>query len=323
MVCEILPGIYLSEIPLPGNPLKALNSYIIISKHRNLIIDTGFNMDACQEALMHGIRELDVDLSQTDLLLTHMHADHAGLADELARLGANVFIHAKDGELINRSRMTDQSIFMKMNGALGLSTEVNAKNLSFGKRIREPLQYQPLREGDVFEIGPYALEVLEIPGHSPGHIGLYDKKQRIFFCGDHILNEISPNITTYDLKHDYLGTFFRSLEKVYVLDIDYTFPGHRSIIRDHRLRITELKAHHEQRLREILEILAEGKRTVRDTASEMHWDLSYDTFEEFPGTQKWFASGEAMAHLQHLVTLGLVRRTDDGDVIYYELCEEQ
>jgi len=43
MVEEILSNLYKIEIPLPKNPLKAINSYVIKNSGRNLIVDTGWN----------------------------------------------------------------------------------------------------------------------------------------------------------------------------------------------------------------------------------------------------------------------------------------
>jgi len=48
---EILPNLYRIEIPLPKNPLKALNAYAIKSPERNLIIDTGWNQQECMDAM--------------------------------------------------------------------------------------------------------------------------------------------------------------------------------------------------------------------------------------------------------------------------------
>lgn len=49
------PNIYCNRIPLPKNPLKSLNSYIIKSPERNLIIDTGFNQPECEAAFSDGV----------------------------------------------------------------------------------------------------------------------------------------------------------------------------------------------------------------------------------------------------------------------------
>ena len=89
---------YQLEIPLPNNPLRALNSYIIKGKQRNLIIDTGFNREECLDAMLSGLASLEVDLSVTDLFITHLHADHSGLISHLATGTSQVFCSRIDSE---------------------------------------------------------------------------------------------------------------------------------------------------------------------------------------------------------------------------------
>ena len=70
MVEEILPNLYKIEIPLPGSPLKALNSYLIKSQGRFLVIDTGMNREECMREMVSGLKRLDVDLRKTDFFIT-------------------------------------------------------------------------------------------------------------------------------------------------------------------------------------------------------------------------------------------------------------
>ena len=48
---ETLPNLWRIPVPLPGNPLKELNSYLIMGKGENLLIDTGFRRAECRDAL--------------------------------------------------------------------------------------------------------------------------------------------------------------------------------------------------------------------------------------------------------------------------------
>lgn len=53
MVTQVAPNLYRIPVPLPGNPLKNLNAYLIRG-HRNLLVDTGFRQEACRMALKAG-----------------------------------------------------------------------------------------------------------------------------------------------------------------------------------------------------------------------------------------------------------------------------
>ncbi|HBV87821.1 MBL fold metallo-hydrolase [Desulfosporosinus sp.] len=320
MIVEVYPRIYKNEIPLPNNPLKAINSYIIVSEKRNLIIDTGFNTIECLTELMKGLKELNVDISKTDLFITHMHVDHSGLAHILKEQGVQVVYFSQiDGEISNRSSQRDEFI-ESINKLLGFSTDNEIEfGKEFGVRRTEPLDFSPLYEGDSIEIGDYCFDVVDIPGHTPGHIGLYEKKHKLFFCGDHILDEITPNITFWGFEQDILATYIKSLNKVYNFEIDYLLTAHRKIVRNHRNRINELLHHHEERLQEILSILKGGRKTPVEMAASMHWDIGHKKWSDFPPSQMWFASGEALSHLEHLVHIGVVERTRESGVLYYEI----
>lgn len=81
-VSEVLPGLFMVRVPLPDNPLKALNSYIIRAE-RSLIIDTGFNMDVCYAELVGALGEIGVNYGRADYFITHFHPDHLDLAGRL------------------------------------------------------------------------------------------------------------------------------------------------------------------------------------------------------------------------------------------------
>ena len=94
-------------------------------------------------------------------------------------------------------------------------------------------------------------------------------------------------------------------------------PGHRSLIHDLG-RCRELREHHETRGQEVIDILRRnGGRNAYQTASEMTWDIRADSWEDFPIMQRWFATGEAIAHLRWLEDLGELQREDAGERILY------
>ena len=70
------PRIFQIDVPLPDNPLRNLNCYVVQDRGENLIIDTGFNRPECREALLAGLAELDANWEKTNLFLTHLHSDH-------------------------------------------------------------------------------------------------------------------------------------------------------------------------------------------------------------------------------------------------------
>ena len=101
MTEEILPGIFRMEIPIPRSPLKATNSYLIKGDERNLLIDTGQNTEESLNSLQKGLAELGADMQKTDIFLTHMHADHCGLAPFVKTDASVIYASETDAERIN------------------------------------------------------------------------------------------------------------------------------------------------------------------------------------------------------------------------------
>ena len=54
----------------------------------------------------------------------------------------------------------------------------------------------------------------------------------------------------------------------------------------------------------------------------MHWDMTYSSWDEFPIPQKWFATGEAIAHLRYLEEQGAIRRVAEIERIFYTAVPE-
>jgi glyoxylase-like metal-dependent hydrolase (beta-lactamase superfamily II) len=309
MVEEILTNLYKIEIPLPKSPLKSLNSYVIKDTDRNLIIDTGWNQEECMHAMRAGLRELGVDVKKTDFFITHLHADHFGLLSDLVTETSKIYFNQPDVDRFREGFRPDRfARFARLNGYPESELQESLQSHpGFKFRPKESMVFHILKEGDTITIGDYRFRCVETPGHTPGHMCLYEPGQKIFVAGDHILSDITPNIQLWSDERNPLEEYFASLDKVSELDIELVLPGHRSIFRNCRERIQELKQHHQKRLDEIISILEKGGQHAFQVASKMSWDILCDSWDLFPVSQKWFATGEAIAHLKYLMEKGVIR----------------
>jgi len=110
-----------------------------------------------------------------------------------------------------------------------------------------------------------------------------------------------------------------SLNKIYDLDVEFVLPGHRRTFSCFKERIQELKYHHKTRTEEVLSILEGGKQNAYQVAAQMSLDMTYESWGQFPGVQKWFAVGEAIAHLKYLEKKGKIRREIQGQKAVFSL----
>lgn len=324
MIGKILPNIYKIEVPLPRSPLKATNSYLIKGRGRNLLIDTGWNREESKKALFAGLAALDVVLEETDILLTHVHADHSGLTAAVATEESTLYCGEIDAELVNATGTTTYwSDIGVMFGVYGFPLEdlPDAMQVHPGRRYNPGIQqvFTILRGNDVIEVGDYHFTCVETPGHTPGHICLYEPENKILISGDHVLDDITPNITFEKRIEDPLGYYLQSLDKIDQMDISLVLTGHRRLIDNIHKRIAELKQHHQNRLNEVLDILGTGLRDAYQIAGKMTWDITCKSWEQFPPAQKVFAVGEAVTHLEYFRHIGKVKKIEQNGKILFEL----
>jgi glyoxylase-like metal-dependent hydrolase (beta-lactamase superfamily II) len=123
-----------------------------------------------------------------------------------------------------------------------------------------------------------------------------------------LLEEITPNISQWRPGGNPLGQYLASLDRLRDLDVSLVLPGHRRLFAHHLQRIEEIKNHHFQRLEEVKHIVAQYPGHGFDIASRMSWDLDTTDWNKFPLAQKWFATGEALAHLSYLESQGEIRQ---------------
>ena len=318
---EVLPNLFRIKIPLPESPLKYLNSYIIKGPARSLIIDTGLNRKECLEAMQKGLDTLGIDLSKSDIFITHLHADHFGLVSELATDSTNILFSRPNKELMES--WEGFGAMVAYAGQNGFPEDQLKAAIDKHPGAKYGSDWIPetkvLDDGDVIDVGVYHFKCVATPGHTIGHTCLYEPNKKILVAGDHILIDITPNIQCWSDTDNHLKHYLASLDKVNKLQVDLVLPGHRRLINNHRARIEELKKHHALRLDEVLAILQKGSMSAFEVAAHMSWDIDCERWDQFPVAQKWFATGEALAHLRYLEEEAKVVRRRAAETIKFTL----
>lgn len=313
MIEQIAEGLYKIEIPLPDMALQSINSYVIKDGNRNLIIDTGMDVKECKQAMLAGLGELGVDLEKTDFFITHFHIDHFGLVPALIADHSTIYFNKTECAGIDWVRSDNFLTDLVNSGRVsGFPEDELQKALTFhvaNKYNRKgSLPFTFLKDGDMLNVGDYRFTCVETPGHSNGHTCLYEPDKKILISGDHLLGEITPAILSkYDTENP-LKKYLSSLSRVYELDIGLVLPGHKNVFRNCKERIRELKDHHRQRGDEVVSILEEGSKDAYQVASRMTWNIDCETWNSFPALQKFFATGETIAHLKYLEGEGVIRK---------------
>ncbi|MFH0847400.1 MAG: MBL fold metallo-hydrolase [Chloroflexota bacterium] len=321
MISEIFPGFYHLDLPYPRHPLHNINIYLVRGSARSLLIDTGVDIEECRETLTGYLKELGVKLGKTDFFITHGHRDHFGLLPGLATETSVVYVTRndatlmKDGNLMWERRLAAAS----SHGFPGEVIEDALRSPPYNPSLNNHLRFRYLKQDDTLSIGKFKFLCLETPGHSKGHLCLYEPKNKFILTGDHVLFNVSPNVSCWSMDENPLADYLNSLDKVYKLDVELALPGHRKIMKDLKGRVRELKEHHEKRASEALSILEQGPMNAYAIASAMTWDIPCDTWEEVPTWQKFSAVGETISHLNYLEARGEVKHETSGGEIVYSL----
>lgn len=322
------PEVFCINVPLPDNPLRNLNSYVIRTLEHSLIIDTGFNRPECRDALWTGITELKLDLSKTSLFLTHYHSDHIGLVWDFVNLGIPVYMSRSDYEYYHMLQSGGLFAMEKAFINEGFPAEqMVLQSMENQGRKFAPKPGFPVRkveDGDALPAEGLELRAIRTPGHTPGNMVLYLPQSELLFSGDHILFDITPNISMWPQIANPLSDYIASLQKIRKLPTRTAFPAHRTSGPDTHRRIDQIIEHHNQRLAEIYQaVVVHPGYTAYDLAGQIKWSARGLGWEQFPPHQRWFAMGETLAHLHHLVEKELLIRVAEEETIrYYPICHD-
>jgi glyoxylase-like metal-dependent hydrolase (beta-lactamase superfamily II) len=142
------------------------------------LIDSLYDKDGAR--ILGAIQQLGrqpTDLK--NIVITHAHRAHVGGTAALKKVcGAKVWIHEWEGDILAGDRKAQTCSFIPQ-PPLGIYHFQLAMALGFGRH--PPCEADSfLREGD--RIGP--LQVIHIPGHSPGHMAFYWEQRAVVFVGD-------------------------------------------------------------------------------------------------------------------------------------------
>jgi glyoxylase-like metal-dependent hydrolase (beta-lactamase superfamily II) len=311
---EVLRGVYLLELPLPFS-LGLVNVYLVRLADGWLLVDCGMETESSFNALDRAREGLG--LGWTDIrivLLTHIHPDHMGLTRRVIGLsGARLLLHHADARLL--AEVCQLELYRPYQHRIFVSAGVAPEMISVMESSLADIQKSfyrldpdvPLAGGETLETAAGTLQVIWTPGHSPGHVCLYDPARRALLSGDHILEHISPNIGWHS-DHDALGEFLSSLDRIAALDVDLVLPSHGAPFTGHREWVAKTRAHHAERCDVLLRALDGQAKTAAQLIPSV-WPRPLSPFHYR------FALFEALAHLEHLSRTGRVARDEEAGVI--------
>lgn len=328
---EVAPGIFQLKTVIPNNPLGYVLPYVITGTNGHTIVDTGWNCDEAFDDLKNGLRDLHINFFDIKtIVLTHLHPDHFGLAGRIKeRSGAEVLVHEREASQVGQrfTQGRDKMWFGIADWlrANGVSEAELAQMEAFAHRHYGTMTFPPPADrtaetGEMLHLGDRHFEVIWTPGHTPGHMCLYQPEERILITGDTILPTISPNISLHPhTPGNPLGEFIQSLQKLEQIPADLVLPAHERIIENLAVRARELIEHHEERLGEMLTAIGDGEPTPFEITSQIRWNVG--SWEKMNVWLRRYALSETLAHLEYARLDGRITRRIDNGVVRFALAK--
>ncbi|WP_306056709.1 MBL fold metallo-hydrolase [Natronococcus wangiae] len=293
------------------------NAYVLADEDRDelALIDTGIATDAVRADLRDGLAERGYEFADIDdVVLTHFHVDHAGLAGEIQRESdATVYVHEADAPLVEQDPDAVAAVEERRLELLeqwGVPDAARDELLSFleaGQSVEGmPAETTTIEDGTVLEVGGRTLETLHAPGHAAGLCCFEVSGASEAFVGDAVLPVYTPNVGGADVRVDRpLAKYAETLRTIVERDYDRVWPGHRDPIEEPSERALTILEHHRERTENVLDVLEEHGPADA-------WTVSARLFGDLEGIHIIHGPGEAYAHLDHLRHEGVLEY-DDGE----------
>ncbi|WP_315066635.1 MBL fold metallo-hydrolase [uncultured Clostridium sp.] len=202
---KIMDGVYHISDP------SKICCTLIVGKKKSLLFDTGYGIGNLKQ-VVESITDLPIIVVNS-----HGHLDHMGGNYQFNE----VYIHENDISLMKYYIASDKRKRTAQN---------YKKNIGLPKEFREEdyvnrlynINYIPVEEGQVFDLGGYELEVIYCTGHTAGCISLIERKNKLLFSGDTILQHVWMFLKESKSISEYLN----SLKKLNKLEFDIILTSH-------------------------------------------------------------------------------------------------
>ena len=318
-VREVVPGILWLSTPVPFVGLRQVNLWLLRDGDGWAMIDCGYGWDQTRGHLDTIWKGALGGRPVTRLIVTHYHPDHAGNMRWISERWGNLLPLMSLGEWFAANvsmqfgyadNIKQRGIWHRSHGLDDSRQALFEKDVVlYDEGVSLPPAFKRLRENDHVTIGNDRWRVITGQGHSPEHVSLYCAERKILIAGDQILPQITTNVSTWPMEPeaDTLASFLETCQKFLgILHRDtLVLPSNRKPFRNVLFRLRELGHHHAARLNVMLDAMP-GETTAGDLLDVMFKG-------KLDGHQIGFAMGEAIAHLNYLVTIGALRRVDTRD----------
>ncbi|MEI7639745.1 MAG: MBL fold metallo-hydrolase [Syntrophus sp. (in: bacteria)] len=320
MLEEITDNLYMITLPMPFR-LMHVHAFIAVDNDGITLFDTGLNTPETfirLEESLQGMGKTVGDIKR--IFITHYHIDHCGMAGRLQNIsGARIHMSEQSRPFILR-RDDEEFLFVDRIKDFSMIHGLPEKAIDFISGLLLTFK----KAGSSFTIDEFYLpehrvvvggkemQVIPTPGHTHDHVSFYFPQERILLSGDHVLPEITPNLSPDLFAPEFrpLRSYLDSLALMEALPVEKVYPAHGQPFSDLKGRIEAIYDHHRTRKRLTYESVQRGAKTA--------FVVSQDIFgADLPEFDQFLALNETYVHLIELVQDGLLREERAAGLISY------
>lgn len=319
LIEEISGNVFMITLPVPLD-MNHVHIFALLHHGKVMLFDAGLNTPETIAGLDGALKHVGKSFRDVDrIFITHAHADHYGIAGLIrGRSGASVHISAIGRLALRKDRRGDRLTgpMKKFYLRHGLSEREIAPLEPLFRDIANyatPLDADDCTELETCEtVDDNTIEVIPTPGHTAGHVCFFFREKGILLAGDHVLPEITPNLSPDFFTPDFrpLPSFLHSLSRVGELPVAKTYPAHGAPFPDLQERIEEIKQHHRERKDRVLAAVQSGMQTTFLIA-QFVFGKNLREFDRF------LAVNETYVHLVELENEGRVKSGERKGLLFY------
>jgi len=273
-------GIRRLEMSLPFHP-KSVAVYLVPQGNGWILVDCGMNLPTSLPVYEAAGIQWD-DIRQ--IILTHAHPDHSGLAARIQQLtGAPVRMHRREEGMLKSLRTPERWLRWQDEVLRGAGVPQSLR-ISIGDTVLKMRRWFPaleadsyIEDGDTIETKLGPMQAMLTGGHSAGHLCFYFPDEKILLSGDQLLKPRTPHLEWYP-EGSSLAEFRASLEELAGLDVAEVLPSHGRPFREQQTRVQSILEHCRERAAQIRNLQARGVGTAHEMALAL-WNRPMSPFE--------------------------------------------
>ncbi|NIJ40971.1 glyoxylase-like metal-dependent hydrolase (beta-lactamase superfamily II) [Parvibaculum indicum] len=207
-------------------PLMRCNIWHVRGRDRDLMIDTGMGVASLRDAAVHLLDK------KVTAVATHTHIDHVGghheFDDNLVHeLEADELRSPRDRGTLRLAEMNPAYVESLRRAGYELDSDLITALPYEGYDIdayelKGAVVTEIVAEGDIVDLGDRHFEVLHLPGHSPGSIGLWEEATGTLFSGDAVYD--GPLLD--EIEGADIGLYLRTMKRLRELPVNVVHAGH-------------------------------------------------------------------------------------------------